>query len=644
MELVEKVVLTREMLLTDIIDKLSIIKRSKILLFLEEGSDIGTSVVTLKLILEKARELQKNLIFITSDPVAQKVINSAGITFYQREQDVKEDDWTDFGDRVDNKDEGQPEMDDSHNVESKENVETDVYAPVAENRGIKVEKESEIRSVSGFSMVVGGDINATQLANSPNDNLGMQEQKVNFEKQSNMSNDKKLIGMDWSKGTANLKDAEADLPDKKDIYVRKGGIKEKFMVNQTGLKAILRHKFIWIGLGVGILLGAIWFFYYYNFVPKVEVTLYPENIPVSYEGTIIAKDSAIGISVDDGVATISSKTGERIVTLSESGNTEEKSEVGEFAKGAVTLYNATNAEINLSAGTVLTGGGKQFKLSEATVIPAQKEEINETISQITKGTKIVAVTASAIGPEYNVSAGTVFSVTGYESAALYGQNFATFTGGTKEEIYIVTEKDVLRIGEKLEKDLEEQLKQQLKDLYPSDKWALIESQIKFEKGTGVERFQIDVPIGSEATIINVTAELKASAVYYNIDELEAAVKELLVLDYNGKISEDGEQGIVNATLDSKFSVNISSVTVTDGTVNINMLADGVMRTSIDIVKTSQELKGMGWEEGLEYLNNLPSMRQDPEVVLMPENYAKKFKHFPNNTSKIVVRIKNESVE
>ena len=153
-----------------------------------------------------------------------------------------------------------------------------------------------------------------------------------------------------------------------------------------------------------------------------------------------------------------------------------------------------------------------------------------------------------------------------------------------------------------------------------------------------------MPIGSEATIINVTAELKASAVYYNIDELEAAVKELLLLDYNSKISENGEQGIVNATLDSKFGVNINNVTVTDGTVNINITADGVMRTSIDIVKTSQELKGMGWEEGLEYLNNLPSMRQNPDVVMLPENYSKKFRHFPNSTSRIVVRIKNESVE
>ena len=440
MELVEKVVLTREMLLTDIIDRLSVIKRSRILLFLEEGSDIGTSVVTLKLILEKAKELQKNLIFITSDPVAQKVINSAGITFYQQEQDVKEEDWTKFSDKVDSKDESQADVDDSSNVGSIANVETDVYAPVADNKGSKDEKESEIRSVSGFSMVVGGDINATKLASNTKENLGVQEQNVNFEKQSNMGNDKKLIGMDWSKGTANLKDAEPDLPNKKDIYVRKGGIKEKFMVNQTGLKAILKHKFVWIGLGIGILLGAIWFFYYYNFVPKVEVTLYPENIPVSYEGTVIAKDSAIGISVDGGVATISSKTGERIVTLSESGNTEEKSEVGEFAKGAVTLYNATNAEISLNVGTVLTGGGKQFKLSEATVIPAQKEEINETISQITKGTKIVAVTASEIGPEYNVSAGTVFSVAGYESADLYGQNFATFTGGTRKKYILLLKK------------------------------------------------------------------------------------------------------------------------------------------------------------------------------------------------------------
>ncbi|HQF36311.1 MAG TPA: hypothetical protein PLL26_01555 [Candidatus Dojkabacteria bacterium] len=654
----EKIVITREMLLTEIIDRLTIVKRSRILLFLEDGSDIGTSVVTLKLILEKAKELQKKIIFITTDVISQKVITSSGILFYPQEQQVKEEDWLDTiekknnnikNDTVDN--DTFNNVDDSvlenniNDANEKSSVlnSCDVFAPVGVSKPEIPEKQGEIRSVGGFSMVVGGDINNTSLS-TPVENVTIEptvsqplpNSTVNFEKKASMNVDKKLIGMDWGKGSVNLKESEINPVEKKDIYVRKGGIKEKFMNNEGVWRKIFKQKFVWLGLGLGIVIGAVWFFYYYNFVPKVEVTLYPENIPVSYVGTVIAKDTAIGISINEGVATISSKTGERISTLSESGNTEQKTEVGDSAKGSVTLYNATTAEIVLSAGTVLVGGGKNFKLVDGATVPAQVGESN--------GTKIVSVTANEIGPEYNLSAGTFFSVTGFEPSSLYGQNYAAFTGGKKEEIYVVSEADVLRIGEQLEKNLEEQLKQQLRDLYPADKWALVEDQITIEKGTGVERFQTDVPIGSEATIVNVTVELKASAVYYNVDELEAAVKELLILDYNSNITENENGSIVDATLDNKFGINIKTISVKDNVVNIEIDASGVMRTSIDTVKTSQELKGKKWDEGIEYLNNLPSMRQEPLVVLTPENYSKKFRHFPNNTSRITVRIKNESVE
>lgn len=663
MELVEKIVITREMLLTDIIDRITIVKRSRILLFLEDGSDIGTSLVTLMLILEKAKELQKKIIFITSDVISQKTITSSGILYYPSEQEVKESDWLETiesnvhqntniekqplikDEYIDNSTGG-----DEFNGITPDIATEDVFAPMAEATGVETsDKKAEVRSVGGFSMVVGGDINNTSLStvsqpNKPFDPVISQplpKSSTNFENISNMNVDKKLIGMDWGKGSQGLKENEINAVEKKDVYVRKGGIKDKFMNNEGIWRKILKQKFIWLGLGLGLIIGAVWFFYYYNFVPKVEVTLYPENIPVSYTGTVVAKDTAIGISVNEGVATISSKTGERISTLSESGNTEEKTEVGDPAKGSVTLYNATNAEITLSAGAVVVGGGKNFKLNEEAIVPGQKEESNGTFSN---GTKIVSVTASEIGPEYNLSAGTFFSVTGFEPSNLYGQNYAAFTGGKKEEIFVVSEADVLRIGEQLEKNLEDQLKQQLRDLYPADKWALVEDQIQIEKGTGVERFQTDVPIGSEATIVNVTIELKATAVYYNVDELEAAIKELLILDYNNSVTEDEGGSIVDATLDNKFGINIKGINVEDNVVNIDIDANGVMRTSIDTVKTSQELKGKGWDEGIKYLNGLPSMRQEPLVVLTPENYLKKFRHFPNNTSRITVRIKNEAVE
>lgn len=643
MEIIEKIILGRDVLLTEVIDKISSSKSGKILLYVEEGNDIGTSLVTLKLILEKAKEYQKSLIIITSDSTTHTLAQKVGIISRNSDKEIIDKDWMDPAVTG-----SVTSSNDSLKTDKTDEVgDADIFEKVKDEEKVATGTDADtvkpaIRSVDGFSMVVGGDVesvknNSTVLASNSVSTLS-RDTKLDKRK-----NDLGFVGKDWSnRGSVSLPDEHLETKSKSsDVYVRKGGIKEIFTDNNK-FKKILKMKYLWIGLGVGLFLGVMWFLYYYNFVPSVQVILYPENIPVSYEGNIIAEDSAIGISVSDGVVKISSKRGERTINSSASGNTEEKTEIGEYATGSVTLYNATDEDIVLERGKIVKGGGRDFELSDTVTVPAQTEVITETSSQINKGTKIASVRATEIGPEYNVSSGAVFTVNGYDSSSLYGQNFATFTGGSKSEVYIVTEKDVLRIGNELEGELEKQLKQQLRDLYPQDKWALVEEKIKIEKGEGVERFSTDVPIGSEATIINVTVELTATGIYYNIDELEAATKELLILDFNNRTSED-EQSIVNATLDNNYQVTINNVSVDDDNIVISISANGIMRTSIDIIKIEQELKGKKWDEGNEYLKNLPNMRSDPEVIFEPENYIERFKHFPNNTQKIRVRIKNEYV-
>jgi hypothetical protein len=587
----------------------------------------------MKLILEKVAEQNKKAIVVTTDPITQNLSGQIGVTYQPTVSKVGEDDWHNNKIKPEKTDEKpQPtNPTDSKNSETAEN-----FAQKQRNKKTqKVETEKpkekvEIRTEKGFSMAVGSDIQSAQVSAAQ-----PKQQRV----KELAKKEKQMIGKDWSrtaekKGLQKKAQPKPVKKPKKEVYKRKRGIKQqleksssKKITEQIG--KIFKSKALLLGIIISLIGGIGFFLYYYFLVPSVTVKLYPENVDVSFDGEIFAKETTTEGSTVENM-TISNKIEDIESSRSKSGDATQTQETGDKASGSVNFYYNGAEDLTLPVGTIVTSSdGLQFQTT--------KEET------LTKGeTNVVTIEATTEGEEYNLSAGKRFTVEGQDETTLWGENGTEITGGFSEEITVVGKEDVLRIGKELEEELEKELEQRLKDLHASDQWILVEDSIEFEKpGEGVDRFETVEAIGSENTIVNVTATLSAKAVYYNNNELEVLVEKLLEEDYSEKREEENQ--IVNATLDNE-TIEISSKKVKkieNENITLGVKAKGTMRTQIDQDEILTNLQDKRWDEGLQVLKELPAMSKEPEVIYSPENYPEKLKHFPAQKSKINIEFVNE---
>lgn len=651
MDLIEKIIIERSSILPGIVEKLRSTKANHVVLTIEEGSDIGSSLVSLKLLMEKAIELSKVLIVTSSDPTCQSSTQSAGILFKPSVEEITPEDWikadTLLHSIIPPKSAPvtQDDQADTSTVKSTEESETIPQAPIA----TPVPSSPNIKTVGSFSMAVGGDIQKYTGSQMNQPDIPTMTQAPTT------TQENAFVNRDWTKlktsttqpiavSTGNLQQTGLLKPPLKNLYERTGGIKKRFaaLIPQASpiIANFVRNKMLWLGLIMCLLIGGGWFFYYYTFVPMIDIHLYPKNIEVSYLGQITAKNTAYGSSSTENLVISSKVETQSNITTTKSGAATQTSEVGDYATGNVTVYNTTSNPVNLPAGTILISSNLNFKTNTDITVPAQTEVTNELGSTITKGSKIVAVTAVSFGSQYNLDAGATFTVTGYSITDLYGQSFAAFMGGTKREVTTVGEQDVLDIGTAAETELKQQIEQRFRDMHSSDQWILVEESIKYEdQAEGVERFQTDVPIDSENTIVNVTVKLTATALYYNKNEFDALVEELLKKNYEEQVAQGNFGDIINATLDKNITIDGPTVEeVQDKDIVFSFSANGIMHTNLDKLKIQNDLKNKSWDDGLEYINSLPSMEKPAEVNFKPSNYPENLKHFPAYINKINIYV------
>lgn len=190
------------------------------------------------------------------------------------------------------------------------------------------------------------------------------------------------------------------------------------------------------------LLGGLGYWY----LPKANVTIYvaPKNLDKEVELavepglTVINREKAIIPGREVQVAVSGEKT-----TATSGTRT-----VGEKAKGEVTIYRI-GPPLTLPAGAVLeSSNGLRFTLDESTSVATGSSPAKPSETP-------TAVTAEAIGAQYNLAADTEFSVGNFSKFDLVGENKEAFSGGSSREVAAVSEKD----RDLLEKELTEELKE-----------------------------------------------------------------------------------------------------------------------------------------------------------------------------------------
>jgi hypothetical protein len=362
----------------------------------------------------------------------------------------------------------------------------------------------------------------------------------------------------------------------------------------------------------------------YWYLPKAKIILFlePQNIEKKIDLIVDPKLTSPNESELKIPGTVKEINIDGEKTSSPSG----KKEVGEKAKGEVTLYNKTDSTKTFPQGTTLLGSNNlKFTLDADTSVASKSSEATEEGEKIIYGKTNASVTAEKIGADYNLPAESTFKITNVNTDQFEAKNQNAFSGGTSREVQAVSKADQDNLLDALINELKEKAKEKI-NLEISSAEKIIEDSLK-EK---ITKKTFDKEIGDEAQKLNLKLVLKITALTYKEDEfLNLIQKKILNLVPSGyELKQDQIQ------TDFKLK-NIEK----DGQAIFEVTTTAKLIPKIDIPKISQDLTGKKPDFAETYLRNLTSVAGF-EISFTPK-LPKIIKTLPRNTKNISIEVETK---
>lgn len=275
-----------------------------------------------------------------------------------------------------------------------------------------------------------------------------------------------------------------------------------------------------------------------------------------------------------------------------------KEEVGEKAKGTVTLFNNTDSKRTVASGTVLTSANNRKFVTDKEVVVASAS--GSIFSGTKPGTSQVAVTAEKIGNEYNLPSNTEFTISGISNIA--AKNDSAFSGGSKKEVTVFSKKDADKLSADLPKSLEEKALDALEEKLGGEEISLNEfTDITLTKKN------FDKDVGDEAKQVTLKATVLFTTFSYNQKDLNELAQTLLKDDFSDDLSLS----------DKDTKTNLEDIDIeNDEEITATLKVSGGLVPNIDNKSVVDQISGKSFTEATEVLRSLPQVK-NAEVILTP---------------------------
>lgn len=331
-----------------------------------------------------------------------------------------------------------------------------------------------------------------------------------------------------------------------------------------------------LGIGVAGLL--------YYLVPHATVTIGVVPNTVKKEKTMTI--STATTAVDPVKFLIPGKKLEQSVTGEKTATVSGKKRVGDPAKGTVVIYNKAVASRTIKKGSVVTGSSLQFTLDADVEIASA----SESIGSITFGKANAAITASAIGEEGNLPAGTEFTFKDIASSILIARNDQAFAGGTSRETTVVSRADYDALVKALTDELVTKAKSDLLAGVGGGE-KLLDQTIK----TAVTSKTFTEELDQEAKDLHGKVTLTISGISYNEQDIKSVLLSLASGDVPaGYVMNEGRT-VISVT---------NPVVKKDGSISVLATMTLVSLPNIDVAKIRKELAGKTIKTTKETLKNI----------------------------------------
>lgn len=344
-----------------------------------------------------------------------------------------------------------------------------------------------------------------------------------------------------------------------------------------------------------ILIALIGLTLLYVFKVKADVILTLEPKGIEKEETVTL---AVGAANDFNEKVIEAKEVEVQLEGSSTITATGKKEIGEKAKGTVTLFNSSESKRTLPAGTTLTSSNNREYVTDKEVVVASAS--GDIFSGIKSGTAQVNVTAKQIGNEYNLPSNTKFTTT--VSNTLAARNDSAFSGGSKKEVAVFSKKDADKLSTDLPESLEEKARQAIREKLGKDEEALNDfTDITLTKKN------FDKDVNDEAKQVTLKATVLFTTLSYNSNDLTELAQTLLKDEFSENLSlSDKDTDILVE------NVNIKNDEEAEATLKIK----GGLLPKINNEEIINEISGKSFSQASAYLNQLSQVKNS-EIKLIP---------------------------
>lgn len=255
----------------------------------------------------------------------------------------------------------------------------------------------------------------------------------------------------------------------------------------------------------------------YVFLPKAKVTVFLDMRVLEKDAQVIADPSIT--EVDEAAKKIPGKTVTAEVDGSSKGEATGKKKVGESAHGKVIVYNATSKSVTLAKGTTMTNDkGLKFVLDSEVQIASKSASAADPPSK----SGVVDASASDIGPDGNIPAGTDLSVSGYGKSDIVAKVETAFSGGVSKDVTVVTADDQKRLLATLTSELRKKAQEEIQG-------KLTDGMKVLEEGLSetILSQSYSKKVGEQATEFNLDVNARYSGTSYNDADLRTIVSKLV---------------------------------------------------------------------------------------------------------------------
>lgn len=239
-----------------------------------------------------------------------------------------------------------------------------------------------------------------------------------------------------------------------------------------------------------------------------------------------------------------------------------KQDIGDKARGQVTIHNFDEKEKIFAKGMLLQASKLSFVLD--TDVKVASSSLTADGSAKLPGKNSGSVTASQIGQEGNLSKSQRFSFDGLSSTTFFAVNDSAFSGGSKKQIQTVAKKD--------QDNLKAAIINKAKNKIPSIKAQSYETVAASLSETDFSKIIFSKEIGEESSKLSLQATVNTTQYLYNkkifLDKiltlLNPEVKDGYSLEDKNisytvnKISNEGGTLTIDAKIKAKAVIKISS--------------------------------------------------------------------------------------